>query len=143
MTSPDFKLENFLPYRLSVAANAVSKRIAKSYAPYKLSPTQWRVMAVLAGGADMTAGAVTDKTGMDKTTISRAVGKMIERGLVHRCASDSEGRAAPLSLSTQGKAMFDKIVPEIMAQEKKLKAMFSDTQLRELENFLARLKNQP
>ena len=39
--------------------------------------------------------------------------------------------------------MFDKIVPEIMAQEKKLKAMFSDTQLRELENFLARLKNQP
>ncbi len=143
MTTPDFKLEGFLPYQLSVASNAVSKRIAKSYAPFKLSPTQWRVMAVLSSGAEMTAGTVANTTGMDKTTVSRAVGKMIERGLVGRSASDIDGRAAPLSLSREGKVMFDKIVPEVMAQEKKLKDMFSHIQLRQLENFLAQLKNQP
>ncbi len=143
MPQPDFKLESFLPYKLSVAANAVSRRIAKTYAPYKLSPTQWRIMAVLAGGADMTAGAVADKTGMDKTTISRAVNKMIERGLVHRSTSRIDGRSAPLSLSRDGQAMFVKIAPQVLAQERELKTLFSDAQLRQLEDFLSRLKNQP
>ncbi len=143
MTSPVFKLEAFLPYRLSVASNAVSKRIAKTYAPYKLSPTQWRVMAVLASRAGMTARAVADKTGMDKTTISRAVNKMLERGLVRRSPSQIDGRSAPLSLSRAGQAMFAKIAPLVLAQERELKALFSDAQLRQLEDFLSKLKNHP
>jgi len=143
MTSPDFKLEDFLPYKLSLAANAVSRRIAKTYAPYKLSPTQWRVMAVLVDGTGMTAVAVAEKTGMDKTTISRAVNKMLDRGLVNRCASDIDGRAAPLSLSKTGMVMFDKIAPQVLAQERELKAVFTDTELQRLEGFLSKLKNQP
>jgi len=143
MPQPDFKLDDFLPYKLSIAANTVSKRIARTYAPYKLSPTQWRVMAVLAGGAPMTAGAVADKTGMDKTTVSRAVAKMIDRRLVLRSASQIDGRAAPLSLNTQGKAMFGIIAPKVLAQEEKLKALFSDEQLNIFDVLLDRLKSLP
>lgn len=139
MTKPDFILKDFLPYRLSIAANTVSKRIAKTYAPYKLSPTQWRVMAVLASAEKKTAQAVADKTGMDKTTVSRSVGKMLERGLVKRGASERDGRSAPLSLSREGKAMFAKIAPEALRQEKALKDMFSDADMQKLTSFLDRI----
>ena len=139
MSNSDFNLEDFLPYRLSGAANRGSKRIAKTYAPYKLSRTQWRVMAVLASSEMMTAQMVADKTGMDKTTVSRAVGKMLERGLVKRSASEQDGRSAPLSLSAQGRAMFAKIAPEALRQEQDLKNMFSDADLDMLMSFLDRV----
>ena len=139
MSKPDFNLEDFLPYRLSVAANKVSKRIAKTYVPYKLSRTQWRVMAVLTSCQHMTAQMVADKTGMDKTTVSRAVGKMLERGLINRGASEQDGRSAPLSLSAEGRAMFAKIAPEALRQEQDLKNMFSDEDLDMLASFLNKL----
>jgi DNA-binding MarR family transcriptional regulator len=136
MTKPDFNLEDFLPYRLSIAANTVSKRIAETYAPYKLSRTQWRLMAVLASCNKMTAGSVADKTGMDKTTVSRAVGRMLERGLIKRSASEQDGRSAPLSLSAEGGKMFAKIAPEALRQEQVLKEMFSEADLTMLTSFL-------
>lgn len=139
MSNSDFNLEDFLPYRLSVAANTVSKRIAKTYAPYKLSRTQWRVMAVLATSQQITAQMVADKTGMDKTTVSRAVGKMLERGLINRSASEQDGRSAPLSLSKQGGEMFAKIAPEALRQEQELISMFADTDLRQLTSYLDKL----
>ncbi|PHQ68061.1 MAG: MarR family transcriptional regulator [Robiginitomaculum sp.] len=142
MTTPDFNLEDFLPYRLSIAANTVSKRIAETYAPYKLSRTQWRVMAVLATCQQMTAQMVADKTGMDKTTVSRAVGKMLERGLVKRSASEQDGRSAPLSLSVAGREMFTKIAPEALRQERELKSMFSDEDLDKLTSFLNKLLDE-
>jgi len=135
----NFHLEDFLPYRLSIAANAVSKRIAKTYTPYKLSRTQWRVMAVLAGTDNMTAQMVADKTGMDKTTVSRGVGKMLERGLVKRGSSEFDGRSTPLSLSVKGRAMFAKIVPEVMRQEQVLKDMFTSAELKTLTFYLDRI----
>ena len=136
MSKADFNLEEFLPYRLSIAANTVSKRIAKTYAPYKLSRTQWRVMAVLASSDKMTAQSVADKTGMDKTTVSRAVGKMLERDLVKRGASEQDGRSAPLSLSVEGRAVFEKIAPVALRQEQELKDMFSCADLKTFISFL-------
>jgi len=136
MTKPEFNLEDFLPYRLSIAANTVSKRIAKTYAPYKLSRTQWRVMAVLASCEKMTAQSVADKTGMDKTTVSRAVGKLLDRKLIARCSNENDGRSAQLSLSIAGKATFAKIAPEALRLEQEFKDMFSDTDLAMLTSFL-------
>ena len=139
MNKPDFNLEDFLPYTLSVAANTVSKRIAQTYAPYKLSRTQWRVMAVLASCEELTAQSVADKTGMDKTTVSRAVGKMLDRDLVERGTSRQDARSAPLSLNAKGRAMFAKIAPEALRQEQELKDMFTDTELHQITTFLGRL----
>lgn len=139
MTKPDFTLEDFLPYTLSIAANAVSKRIAKTYAPYKLSRTQWRVMAVLASCEELTAQSVADKTGMDKTTVSRAVAKMLDRDLLKRGVSQADARSAPLSLSAKGRAMFAKIAPQALRQEQELKDMFTDADLDQLTTFLDKL----
>jgi len=43
------RLQNYLPYRLSVAANAVSKLIARAYEDrFDLKIPEWRLIAVLA-----------------------------------------------------------------------------------------------
>ena len=44
------KLDSYLPYRLSVASNAVSGLIARAYEDrFGLTVPQWRVICVLAG----------------------------------------------------------------------------------------------
>ncbi len=136
MTKFDFHLEEFLPYRLSIAANTVSKNISKIYTPFNLSRTQWRVMAVLASSQEMTAQMVADKTGMDKTTVSRAVGKMLDRNLVVRSINEQDGRSASLSLSGAGSNLFAKIIPDVLCQEKTMKEMFSRSDMNKLISFL-------
>ena len=43
-----FRLEDFMPYRLSVAANRVSRLCARRYTKaYGLSIPEWRVLAVV------------------------------------------------------------------------------------------------
>ena len=43
------RLQDYLPYRLSVAANAVSRLIARAYeSQFGLRNAQWRLLAVLA-----------------------------------------------------------------------------------------------
>ena len=44
----DFRLEEFLPYRLSVAANRVSRLFARRYSEaFGLSIPEWRVLATI------------------------------------------------------------------------------------------------
>ena len=141
MSHSDFTLEDFLPYKLSVTANSVSQVIAKSYAPYNLTRTQWRVMAALSSSDDMTAQLVAIKTGMDKTTISRAVAKLVARGFIERCASTLDGRSAPLSLSQEGSKIFEKIVPEALRLERQIKQALSQSDIDQLSVILDQIKD--
>lgn len=52
------RLDDYLPYRLSVAANAVSRLIARGYQQrFAPSVPQWRLTAVLAEAAPLLAEA--------------------------------------------------------------------------------------
>ena len=49
MTTPVLELDQFLPYRLSVLANRLSRDLSRLYAErFDLTIAQWRVMAVVA-----------------------------------------------------------------------------------------------
>ncbi len=48
MAAKKLNLDNFLPYRLSIASNALSERIAAEYQNrFGLKIPEWRLMAVL------------------------------------------------------------------------------------------------
>lgn len=136
-----FDLDKFLPYRLSLATNTLSQALAKDYAAFDITRTQWRVLAVLGAGdgPDWTAGAIAQKTMMDKTTLSRAIKNLIERGLVKRKAAQDDGRASPLALTAKGRKLFEKIVPIALAHEKRIVGKLSKNDLKTLERILGAL----
>src|SRR5246127_1165453 len=81
----DLKLDAYLPYRLSVASNAVSGLIARAYQDrFGLSVPQWRLICVLAEDGGMTQGQIVARTVMDKVTVSRAAQELLKRHLVAR-----------------------------------------------------------
>ncbi|MEO0608095.1 MAG: helix-turn-helix domain-containing protein, partial [Pseudomonadota bacterium] len=65
-------LDGFLPYRLSVLSNAVSRKIADIYErEFDLSVWQWRIIAVVGEREGLTSTEVAQRTLMDKPTVSR------------------------------------------------------------------------
>ena len=59
-------LDAYLPYRLSVASNAVSGLIARAYQDrFGLSVPQWRLICVLAEDGGLTQNQLVARTVMD------------------------------------------------------------------------------
>ena len=77
-----FRLEDFLPYRLSVAASRVSRLFARRYSEaYGLSIPEWRVLAIVGRFDTLSPSAVGEWSAMDKVKVSRAAASLVARGL--------------------------------------------------------------
>ena len=64
---PQLRLREFLPYRLSVLSNTISRRIAELYdREFGLTIWQWRVMAVTGDTPGISATEIGQRTAMDK-----------------------------------------------------------------------------
>lgn len=106
------KLADFLPYRLSVLSNRISRAIESSYQKrFDLSMPEWRVMAIVADEQGLSAGEVAARAEMDKVAVSRAVTKLIQAKRLKRQFSKSDKRKSALFLSKSGQKVYEQIVP--------------------------------
>ena len=81
-------LDDFIPYRLSVASNSVSDAIASAYeALFGLTIPEWRLVAVIAESEGITQQAIGAAPRLDKVTVSRAA-LALERRLLETFDAD-------------------------------------------------------
>lgn len=140
MTSPALTLDDFLPYRLSVLSNAVSRQVADIYErEFALSIWQWRVIAVLGERSGMTGTEVAQRTLMDKPTVSRAVASLIERRLVERVTDEGDRRRMPLALTEAGDAIYKAIIPRALQCERNLLSALTPQESANLHTLLGKL----
>lgn len=137
------ELEQFLPYRLSIVAQAVSTALSRLYASrFGLSVPQWRVMAVLGRFQPLSANQVCDKTLMDKVAVSRAVAAMLRRQLLERQVDGQDRRRSQLRLTRKGSAILRQITPLARDYEKNLLAALSPGERQNLGAVLSKLTQQ-
>lgn len=114
-------LEEFLPYRLSVLSNTVSRGISAAYVDrFGLSIREWRIIAVLGRYPGLSAAEIVKLTAMDKVAVSRAVSRLTSKGRLTRSLSDADKRRSVLVLSKEGKRLFEQISPLAKSYEKRL-----------------------
>jgi DNA-binding MarR family transcriptional regulator len=136
-------LDDYLPYRLSVASNRVSRLIAKLYQDrFGLSIWQWRVLAILGAQSGVTAGEVASRAAMDKMAVSRAVSALLVRGLVVRTPCAIDGRARLLALTDTGKGIYTEIAPLARKQEQLLLKGFSQADIETASAFLRAVEHR-
>ncbi len=133
-------LEQFLPYRLSILSNRVSSIIAQTYKDkFGLSITEWRIMAVLGEYPGASADEVSAKTQIEKSLISRALKKLLERNLVTRSVDEKDRRRQNLMLSSIGMDVYRQIVPVSLDYEKQLLECFSAAERKQFDEMIDRL----
>jgi DNA-binding MarR family transcriptional regulator len=137
------KLDDFLPFLLSTASNAVSNLVARTYhTRFGLNIPQWRITAVLAETQGLTQQALCDRTLMDKVTVSRASQALLSRGLVARSPNSQDGRSHMLMLTAEGRRLFNEVAPAALAIEQRLFEAFSDRDMKQFAAFLNRIRNR-
>jgi DNA-binding MarR family transcriptional regulator len=135
------KLDQFIPYRLSVASNAVSNRIAQAYRKrFGLKIAEWRIIAILAENTQMMPQALSEATRMDKISVSRAAAAMVERGLISAQDNPGDGRSHFLQLTLEGRALYEEIAPVALAMEAELFGALSPQERISLDNLLRRVE---
>ncbi|WP_246116897.1 MarR family winged helix-turn-helix transcriptional regulator [Denitrobaculum tricleocarpae] len=136
----ELQLDSFLPYRLSVLNNMVSRALAEQYqARFGLSIPEWRVMANLGRAAPMSANEVAERTSMDKVKVSRAISRMQSAGLLKRETDPRDHRVSSLKLSARGKRIYDKIAPMALAWEQEFLSVLSEREIAAFDKILAKL----
>jgi DNA-binding MarR family transcriptional regulator len=133
-------LEEYLPYRLSVLSNLVSRTLARLYEQrFGLTVAEWRIMAVLARFGPLSANAVCDRTAMDKVQVSRAVARAVDNGLVDRGIDALDRRRSVLTLTSKGRGIHDQIVPLAVSLQSNLLGSLSGEEYCRLNDMLTRL----
>jgi DNA-binding MarR family transcriptional regulator len=112
------RLQNFVPYLLSVLARGISSSLAKKYArEFGISIPEWRVIAHLSEVRDASSGEICQRTAMDKATVNRAVTRLVAIGLVLAETQKRDRRLNSLALSAKGQSVYKRIVPIALEHE--------------------------
>lgn len=111
MTQHDtFRLDQFLPYRLSVAATRISRRFAALYeAEAGLSIPEWRVMAHLNHSGAVSVRDIHARVHLDKSMVSRAASRLEQAGLLSKTDHDSDRRLIVLELTPAGRDLMKRL----------------------------------
>lgn len=137
---PILVLEEFLPYRLNVLAAVVSNALAGLYERrFGLTIPGWRVIATLGQFDTRTARDIAAHGVMHKSTVSRAVAALVERGLVRRSPNPVDLREDLLALTPEGRAIYEAIAPQALAVEAELAGALSPEEREVLAGLLDRL----
>jgi len=135
-----FRLEDFLPYQLSVASNRVSRLFAKRYSEaFGLSIPEWRVVAVVGRFGTLSPSAVGEATAMDKVKVSRAAASLVSRGMLKQSPDPLDGRGRKLSLTRKGLTVYQGVVPLARELEANLAEGLSRTEWAALQKAVSRL----
>ncbi|MBJ6373470.1 MarR family transcriptional regulator [Sedimentitalea sp. CAU 1593] len=140
MTSDNFNLSEFLPYKLSVLSSRTTKMLSKVYGEkYGLSTPEWRVLVHVARREKMSVREIHDSVYLEKPAVSRAVAKLEKAGLLRKTTCDKDHRLVEIELTEGGLYVFNGIVPEALSFEAAILSAFSPEERDQLHDLMERL----
>jgi DNA-binding MarR family transcriptional regulator len=112
MKAPKAGLDQFLSYRLHVLNKLSDRGMGERY-QMKLDITlpEARVLASVGAFGPFSIMDLAKHASLDKSQASRAAEGLIQRGLIARETSSDDGRVVLISLTSEGRACFRKILP--------------------------------
>jgi DNA-binding MarR family transcriptional regulator len=133
-------LTNFFPYQLTQLQVKVSDNIADIYTGrFELSRQEWRVLASLGNGELLSAKQIGEQTNLEKMPASRAITRMQAQGLLVKNTDKSDKRSSLLKLTTQGLAIYQQLIPMVLAREQELLSVLSAEEKNQLANIIEKL----
>ena len=79
--------------------------------------------------------------GITRSTVSKVVNLMVQKGLVERTSVDYDARLKKLSLSEKSKKLTDYMHEDHEKMEEVLMTGFSDDEKKQLQSYIDRMKN--
>ena len=111
-TSRKFDLNDYIPCLLATLTQSIMRSVASLFEDrYGISLPEWKVLAIIREKPGLSAVAVARRAQMDTVAVSRAVTKLLDRGLVLRELDSEDRRRSVLDVSAEGLELHDQIAP--------------------------------
>lgn len=121
---PDFDLEGFVPYRLAVVADQLSKELAAQYKErFGISIAEWRVLVNVGYSPDTSVRDIERRVSLEKSKASRAATRLEQAGYLSKSMDPDDGRLIRLALTEEGALLLSEIVPLAKAYQAKVEAL--------------------
>jgi DNA-binding MarR family transcriptional regulator len=137
---------------LNVKAIGITARLARLYAligvrqaevieRFGIRGPDFALLATLVrlSGEDLSQRRLGADLGLSPATISLRIDRLAARGLVERQPDPDDGRGARISITVQGRELFEACVPEHLATAQALVAGLAEEELEELARLLGKL----
>jgi DNA-binding MarR family transcriptional regulator len=132
--SKKFDLNSYVPCQLATLTHSIMRSVASVFEErYGISMPEWKVLAIIASKPSLSAVSVARLAQMDTVAVSRAVTKLMDRGLLLRDLDSEDRRRSVLNLSAEGAELHDQIAPMARQLEANLLEDFSEEELQLFE----------
>ena len=105
-----------------------------------LTPAQFDIVVTLGNTSGMSPKELGEKTLITKGTLTGVVDRLVDKKLVRRTASPSDGRCQVIQLTAQGEKLFARIFPAHMTHMGRAFSGFSPKDMVEMTASLQRLR---
>jgi len=121
------------------AFQAASKYLYAGLAESGIDDTDFRILEALLNKGPLPVNTIGPKVFLTPGSISTAVDRLVERGLVSRVESPEDRRVRIVSLTAKGRALIAPVFRKHAAEIKRIFADASPKELRALETALKKL----
>ena len=128
-----------LPMQLMRAREAVMRRFRPHLAAHDLSEQQWRVLRALIEADSLDILDLAGRCQIHPASLSRMLPKLSAAGLVARRANASDQRRIVVSITGEGRALFEALAPQSEAIYAAIEREIGGDRLRELYRSLDEL----
>jgi len=136
---PDFDLDRYLPYRMTVIAAQLSARLSKQYkAQFGISIAEWRILLNLGYSGSGSVRDIEKRVSLEKSKVSRGVSRLEARGYLTKSVDDADRRLLKLALTENGVDLLSQLIPIAQAYQDQLDAVLGEDAAR-LQSALDRL----
>jgi DNA-binding MarR family transcriptional regulator len=132
-------LQEFLPYLLNRAGVQMGIMFSRDVEPMGITLPMWRVMIELWHRGEFRLGELAERTAIDLSTLSRLLVAMQKKGLITRRRSGLDKRALSLTLTPEGLAMSERVVPHALHYEALGMKDMSDDEVKMLKRLLQKV----
>lgn len=141
ITTPETRLvfQNFLPCRVKAINERTLRLLSETHERLGISAPEFGIMVVLSEHNDVSSRDINKTTAMDKATITRALDRLIDKGLISRSKSKKDNRLINLKLTAKGKRTFTQIEEDSLAWEREFVKGIKLNELNSLRNVLSKL----
>jgi DNA-binding MarR family transcriptional regulator len=124
-------------YLISLWANALSGPAVRSIEKnFKIGRDEFNVMFTLAARGASFASDICQLNSRPKNSISRAVNRLQKRGLIAGETIENDRRKELLSLTEQGRRMYEKTLPAFLERQRELLSPLEYEERRMLEALM-------
>lgn len=133
------ELERLVPYLVFRISRRLNANLRERMRHEGVTIHRWRVLSVLATSQECSLTDVAQFTVMEQSVISRVADQMVRDGLLKRGVKQADRRAATLSLTARGKALFNRLWPLYSEHGRRAVDSLTAIEQRELVRMLQKV----